>query len=185
MKLTVILVLCIFLINESFSSIDEKAFETLIERVKSLEKIVTTLVEPLDQRVEKLEEISKIKNLRNCKELSEKGLSKSGSYNVDPDGDGQGFGPIAVYCDFMINTTSIYYGKEDVPAEQIQALIDLSESCDVTEEGITCQGKWELKRSMSAKLKRRKMRERKKVGLKERRSNKKYECKEEAQKVGA
>ena len=140
MRFALIFAICIFQFNGSFSCIDDKAYELLLERLKTLEKIVTSLVEPLEERVEKLEQISKVKKLRNCQELSDKGLTKSGAYDVDPDGDGQGFGPINVYCDFVMNTTSIYYGRENVPAEQIQALIDLSESCDVTEEGLSCQG---------------------------------------------
>ena len=66
----------------------------------------------LEKRVEKLEELSKFKTLRSCQELSNRGLRKSGSYDIDPDGEGIGYGPITVFCDFETNETSIYHDRE-------------------------------------------------------------------------
>ena len=41
----------------------------------------------LEERVEHLEELSKIKTLRTCHELAQHGVTTSGWYNLDPDGD--------------------------------------------------------------------------------------------------
>ena len=103
----------------------------------------------LEERVEKLEELSKYKTLRTCQELANRGLSLSGIYEVDPDGEGIGFAPIEVFCDFESNTTQVFHDKEDLikvekcdgvgcatyemnyfaPKEQINALMALSETC--------------------------------------------------------
>ena len=104
----------------------------------------------LEQRVEKLEQLSKYKTLRTCQEYADRGLTKSGIYEIDPDGDGIGFAPITVHCNFATNETQIFHDKEDMikiekcstgpgcsvydfnydaPMEQIQALIDLSQHC--------------------------------------------------------
>ena len=103
----------------------------------------------LEGRVEKLEQLSKFKTLRTCQELASRGLTLSGLYEVDPDGDGIGQAPIQVYCDFQSNTTQVLHDKEDMikiekcpgvgcavykmnyfaPQEQIDALMALSGSC--------------------------------------------------------
>ena len=191
MKLSLVLVFFFLHLNGTLGDNDEriKALEdivaNLVNKVNELESILAkenvgnakNVDDALEQRVEKLEQVSKIKNLRTCQELSDRGLTKSGTFDIDPDGDGQGFGPITVYCDFEKNTTSIFHDKEDTikvricsfictipnanypkstlilthykfqiekcssegcavydfnyfaPLEQIQALIDLSESC--------------------------------------------------------
>merc|ERR1712136_126567 len=67
----------------------------------------------LEERVEHLEDLSKIKSLRSCHEYSLYGITTSGLYNIDPDGDLLEE-PIEVFCDFEEKTT----------------LMDLSESCD-------------------------------------------------------
>ncbi len=41
----------------------------------------------IEERVEHLEELSKIKTLRTCHELAQHGITTSGKYNIDPDGD--------------------------------------------------------------------------------------------------
>ena len=66
----------------------------------------------LEERVEKLEQLSKFKTLRTCQELASRGLTLSGLYEVDP--DGEGIGPIEVFCDFSTNTTQILHDKEDM-----------------------------------------------------------------------
>ena len=65
-------------------------------------------------RVEKLEQLSKVKVLRTCQEYSERGITKSGIFTIDPDGDGVGFGPVDAYCNFQTNETSIFHDKEDI-----------------------------------------------------------------------
>ncbi len=52
------------------------------------------------QRLEHLEEVAKTKVLRSCAELAKQGISKSGNYDIDPDGELIGKSPIKVYCDF-------------------------------------------------------------------------------------
>ncbi len=41
----------------------------------------------LEERVEHLEDLSKIKTLRSCYELAQYGINTSGLYQIDPDGD--------------------------------------------------------------------------------------------------
>ena len=103
----------------------------------------------IEERVEKLEQLSKYKTLRTCQELASHGLTLSGIYEIDPDGADIGLGPIQVYCDFATNTTQIFHDKEEeieiakcgtvgcatytmnysAPKEQIDALKALSQSC--------------------------------------------------------
>ena len=103
----------------------------------------------IEERVEKLEQLSKYKTLRTCQELASRGLTLSGIYEIDPDGADIGLGPIQVYCDFATNTTQIFHDKEDeieiakcgtvgcakyqlnysAPREQIEALVSLSQTC--------------------------------------------------------
>ena len=159
MKFIWILILCTFGLTTVLS--DYESLQALVERLNALETQVEDLKkyisntnlatndDTLEQRVEKLEELSKVKNLRTCQELSNRGITQSGIYKIDPDGDGIGFGPITVFCNFQTNETSIYHDKEDVikiekcdsegcavyefnydaPKEQIQALVDLSDTC--------------------------------------------------------
>ena len=103
----------------------------------------------IEERVEKLEQMSKYKTLRTCQELASRGLTLSGIYEIDPDGNTIGLGPIQVYCDFATNTTQIFHDKENeieigkcgdvgcasykmkysAPKEQIDALKSLSQIC--------------------------------------------------------
>jgi len=103
----------------------------------------------LEERVEHLEDLSKIKSLRSCHEYSLYGITTSGLYNIDPDGDLLEE-PIEVFCDFEEKTTQIMHDKEfivEIPhcedpfcyqlnisylasLQQITTLMDLSESCD-------------------------------------------------------
>ena len=53
--------------------------------------------------------------LRTCQEYSERGITKSGIFTIDPDGDGVGLvRPIDAYCNFQTNETSIFHDKEDI-----------------------------------------------------------------------
>ena len=172
MKVIWIFVLCLLC---GASGTENESFQLLVNQVKTLELKLNNLEsenkelkisyrelkaenvelkrfvkdDSLEQRVEKLEELSKLKSVRTCQELSNRGITQSGVYEIDPDGDGIGFGPITVYCNFLTNETSIYHDKEDVikidkcdtegcavydfnyfaPQAQIQSLIELSESC--------------------------------------------------------
>lgn len=104
---------------------------------------------PIVERVEKLEQLSKYKTLRTCQEISNRGVTLSGMYDIDPDGQGIGYEPITVHCDFDTGSTQILHDKEDVikiekcdqigcavyelnylaPKQQIEALMSLSENC--------------------------------------------------------
>ena len=81
--------------------------------------------------------------------MRDRGVTMSGIYDLDPDGQGIGHPPIKAYCDFVKNTTEIFHDKEELikvekcpevgcaayevnysaPPEQIEALIALSENC--------------------------------------------------------
>ena len=69
---------------------------------------------PIVERVEKLEQLSKYKTLRTCQEISNRGLTLSRMYDIDPDGQGIGYEPITVHCDFDTGSTQILHDKEDV-----------------------------------------------------------------------
>merc|ERR1712136_479323 len=83
----------------------------------------------LEERVEHLEDLSKIKSLRSCHEYSLYGITTSGLYNIDPDGDLLEE-PIEVFCDcedpFCYQLNISYLAS----LQQITTLMDLSESCD-------------------------------------------------------
>ena len=118
------------------------------QKIKMLERNTKT-GDALEDRVEKLEEIAKYKTLRTCNELSNRGLTLSGIYSIDPDGEGIGYEPIEVYCNFEKGTTEVFHDKEEMikiekcsnvgcasydfnyyaPPQQIEALINLSQSC--------------------------------------------------------
>ena len=117
-----------------------------MEAVSAKDKEIT------EERIEHLEEVSKTRALRTCHELAKAGVTKSGEYFVDPDGDNIGHGPISVFCDFASGATEVHHDKEfmlkidhcdglgcaqydinySAHLEQIQALVDLSETCTQT-----------------------------------------------------
>jgi len=104
----------------------------------------------LEERVSHLEDLAMIKSLRSCHEYSLYGITTSGLFTIDPDGDLVGLEPIEVYCDFQEQTTQVMHDKEYVvdiphceddycyrlnisysaPLEQIKTLIELSDTCD-------------------------------------------------------
>jgi len=127
------------------------------EEYSSKETDFTTKSEDpsLEDRVDYLEEVSKIKVLRTCAEMEQHGVKTSGFYNLDPDGDNIGNAPIRAYCDFEAHVTEILHDAEgeliDVShcdtnlcytrnityisqMEQIKSLMDLSTFCDQTIE---------------------------------------------------
>lgn len=150
MKLTLVL-LIVMLWGSSIggNEPDVEQMENVLKSVLNEIKDLKMQNIDLEERVEKLEQLSKFKTLRTCQELAGRGLTLSGLYEVDPDGEGIGYGPIEVFCDFSTNTTQILHDKEDMikidkcndigcaiyemnyfaPKEQIDALISLSESC--------------------------------------------------------
>ena len=113
----------------------------------------------LEDRLEKLESLARIGTLRSCEEYSKYGIKTSGVYNIDPDGLLIGKPPIQVICTFdeevvfteiMHDTEStieveychdpgcftrnVTYQNgnpaESVPLSQIEALIDISSTCE-------------------------------------------------------
>ncbi len=60
-------------------------------------------------RLGHLEEVSKAKILRSCEELAGHGVTKSGTYDIDPDGLSIGKLPIKAYCDFEKGETHILH----------------------------------------------------------------------------
>ena len=71
----------------------------------------------LEERVETLEELSKINSLRSCHEYAMQGLKQPLTYNVDPDGHLMGNPPVEVICNFDQGTTEISHDKEDMVIE--------------------------------------------------------------------
>ena len=108
--------------------------------------------EDIEERLEHLEEVAKVKILRSCEELARHGVNKNGLCIIDPDGEMISHDPIRVHCSFdgdkVITEISHYQEKNivvdhcdsigcfqqeieyDVPLEQITALVSLSESCE-------------------------------------------------------
>ena len=105
----------------------------------------------INAEVAYLKELSKLNVVRTCEEMKEFGINQSNYYLIDPDGPLLGKEPIRVYCDFTedVVATKISHDSEekvevehchdagcysrvinyDVPMEQIQSLIELSNTC--------------------------------------------------------
>ena len=105
-----------------------------------------------EERLEFVEEMTKVKTLRSCEELARHGIAKSGMYQIDPDGELISNDPIRVNCIFKngqaITEISHYQEKTivvdncdgigcfkqeinyEVPIGQMEALISLSETCE-------------------------------------------------------
>jgi len=120
------------------------------------------LQDDIEERVEKLEELSRVGTLRTCNEYSAYGIKTSGKYTIDPDGPLVGEPPFSAYCQFDQNgqvRTEIFHDSEiladvdhchdpgcsnkeityvsafdgePIPLTQLDALIALSSSCDQT-----------------------------------------------------
>ena len=123
----------------------------LKNRVEILEtRIEIVENKDVEERLEHVEELSKLKTVRTCEELARHGVKKSGRYLIDPDGDLLGQDPIEVICDFETNTTEVPHDSEELikiekcestgcsryeigyyaSMSQIQSLIQLSEKCE-------------------------------------------------------
>ena len=133
----------------------EQKNQILIENKKEMGSRIEALenkTKDINADVEYLKEISKLNTVRTCEEMHEYGINQSNYYLIDPDGPLMGKEPIRVYCEFTENAvaTLISHDAEqkievahcsdpgcysrkityDVPMEQIQSLIDLSETCN-------------------------------------------------------
>jgi len=103
----------------------------------------------IEERLQHVEELSKTTSLRSCAEYADYGMTQSGMFTIDPDGNHVGLPAFDVYCNMSTGTTEIHHDMEypvditpceedfcyhlnvsySAPMEQIKALIDLSESC--------------------------------------------------------
>ena len=81
-------------LNEAYGPVDPKNNPMIIESFTGLNN------KSIDERLEHLEELSKIKTLRTCEEYRRYGISSSGFYEIDPDGSLIGHEPFQVYCNF-------------------------------------------------------------------------------------
>jgi len=118
-----------------------------------------TLEDDIEDRVSKLEDLSKTGTLRTCSEYAKFGLATSGNFLIDPDGPLMGHEPFMVFCNFTEGTTELYHNTEsltevehchdpgcynktityvdgaisndvtEIPMGQIVSLINLSASC--------------------------------------------------------
>jgi len=123
---------------------------------KKFESRISKMEDDLEERVAKLEDIIKVTTLRSCSEYSNFGLTTSGYYMIDPDGPLIGQEPFQVLCNFTTGSTEVLHDagtlslvehchdpgcykkeviyingatNEPVPLSQIEALIQLSDSC--------------------------------------------------------
>ena len=104
-----------------------------------------------EESIEHLIQVSKMNLARTCQHLAMFGVTKSGKYEIDPDGILYGSESIEVYCDFTTNTTHILHDEPIIqvekcdgygcsksnitystPKSQIDELINLSETCTQT-----------------------------------------------------
>ena len=114
----------------------------------------STMDPEINNRVETLEELSKLRLAPTCEHLSMYGITKSGTYHINLNKDELGAKPVEVYCNFTTMTTELMHdskepvsiGKCSSPgcskhqieylasASQIQELLDLSVECmqDIT-----------------------------------------------------
>merc|ERR1712179_577479 len=82
-----------------------------------LEKNPPQLPDNIEERVEKLEILSKVGTLRTCNEYFAFGIRTSGEYTIDPDGILLGEPPFNVYCNFDTEgeaVTEIFHNTEEL-----------------------------------------------------------------------
>ena len=126
----------------------EKKNEVLEEKNQNLEKANKDINDELSY----LKELSKLNVVQTCEEMADYGVNQSNYYLVDPDGPLMGNEPIRVYCEFSEGSVSTIishdseetievghctdpgcYSRQityDAPIEQIQSLIELSNTCN-------------------------------------------------------
>ena len=84
--------------------IPQKMVEEPPTKLRGYEVIVNPT---LEERVEKVEQLSKVGTLRSCEEYAAFGIRSSGIYPIDPDGILVGQLPFNVYCRFNESTGEI------------------------------------------------------------------------------
>ena len=117
-----------------------------------MDEFQKALDDDFEERLEMVEELSKVKILRSCEELARHGVAKNGAYTIDPDGEMISSDPIVVNCIFdsgnVITEIPHYQEKPividhcdtlacfnqnidyPVPLSQLEALVSLSENCE-------------------------------------------------------
>ena len=118
MQVILFLLPSLFLCGTFAAKNDNYTIQNLIERLDVLETEVKQLRakkcdgdDSLEKRVEKLEELSKFKTLRSCQELSNRGLTKSGLFDIDPDGDELDEESIVIHQQPASGTLSVEDGR--------------------------------------------------------------------------
>ncbi|CAG0902341.1 unnamed protein product [Darwinula stevensoni] len=116
------------------------------------ENLKSQLENRVEDRLQYLEAVTRQIVPTSCETLARLGVTRSGTYLVDPDGVLRGDQPIQVFCDMVTDTASTYvlhnsmeateiyhcpdpgcYARRvtyDASIKQMQALIDQSESCE-------------------------------------------------------
>ena len=124
---------------------------TVIRTTTQKPETTTTPDKSVEERLQHLEELSKIHTLRSCNEYDEYGINTSGTYFIDPDGPLVGIEPFEVHCNFDDHSTEILHDhdgqtveidhctephvcfhlelKYPTKMEQMVSLIDLSDTC--------------------------------------------------------
>ena len=92
--------------------IDNSEINTLQKTPKlqteSKNEVKKTIIDPtLEERVEKVEQLTKVGTLRSCEEYAAFGIRASGMYPIDPDGILVGQPPFNVFCRFDENTGQV------------------------------------------------------------------------------
>lgn len=137
---------------EMSEQIKDNIFEGVADEVA---EEIEPVFEELIAETEHLKVMSKlIKVPRTCEEWATAGMTNSGVFRIDPDGEDTGADPINVYCDFTDRSTVIQHNMADeveleqcenpelgcqkvrleyeVPMSQVIALTQLSETCEQT-----------------------------------------------------
>ena len=82
--------------------------QKMVEEPPTKQRGYEVIVNPtLEERVEKVEQLSKVGTLRSCEEYAAFGIRSSGIYPIDPDGILVGQLPFNVYCSFNESTGEI------------------------------------------------------------------------------
>ena len=127
-------------------SINQTLQNDVIENLSHQEFEIPAIV---GQRLETLEELSLLRLAPSCEHLATFGLTKSGFFNIDMDGEGNGLEPFRAFCNFTTNETIISHSYENpveitkcsepgcfkleleysTDMENLEKLIEISESC--------------------------------------------------------
>ena len=93
-------------IDNSIIDIPQKTIKPQTEPKNEVKEI---MVDPtLEERVAKVEQLTKVGTLRSCDEYSAFGIRASGMYPIDPDGILVGQPPFNVFCRFDENTGQVF-----------------------------------------------------------------------------